>query len=871
MTSPKHTPPKWADNFLAWFCSSDYLEEVQGDIHEMYRRNVEELGKKRANRRFIWDVFQFFNYGTIKGSQKWKPYTPHLAMYANFFKTALRSFSRNKAFTLLNVLGLTLGLSSSILIGLWVYDELTYDSYLPGTEHVFQVMTNMLSGDELETWVETPLPLAALVDSMIPEVEEAAYMWASEGEGLIEFGDKSFKEKGLRCGENIFSVLPFPFIEGDPSTALRSPNGIVISEVLATKLKGPRWRKQSLLGETLTLDKDREVQVMGVFQAPPQNATHQVDFLIPIKENDHWGNYNYRTYIKVLPNADLAKAEEKINRLYQEKKEVHSPEGNHWDRGEGLFLHAFQKVYLYSRFENGKVTGGGRISYVRILGIAGFVILLIACVNYMNLSTAQSLKRAKEIGVRKVIGAKKGHLISQFTLEALLLTFFSIGLALLLVQGSLPFFNSLIGKSLSLSFESLYTWLALGVFGLITGLFAGSYPAFFLSSFNVLSVLKGVNRFSFSNLLLRKGLVVFQFTISILLIISTLGIHLQLSYFRSKNLGYNRDQVLYKYLSGDEMEKKDALKAELAKSSNIKNFSFTSSPMLWPNRRTSDPSWKGKDPNGSQVFSILYTDEQFVPTFDISLLSGQNFSPELRADTTQFLVNELAAEVMEMSEPIGKVIQIGEDHEGPIVGVVKNFHQNSLHVPMEPLIIEYQPEWAFLLMVKSHSSEINRTITDLETLHAKFSPGTPMEYYFLDQEYEKLYKSEQVVGTLTSFAAGLAIVISCLGLFGLALFTTKARTQEISIRKVLGASIFQITQLLTQDYVRLIMYSLLIAIPLSVYLLQQWLSQFAFQTELKLWIFISSGLLIILIAFLSIFHQAFQTALTNPAEHLHAE
>ncbi|MEM6633384.1 MAG: ABC transporter permease [Bacteroidota bacterium] len=870
-TSPN--PPKWANRFLTWFCSSDFLEEVQGDIYETYYRNVEVLGKKRANRRFVWDVLRFFNYSTIKGNNGWKRYNPNLAMYGNYFKSAFRNFSRNKAFTFLNVLGLTLGLTSSLLIGLWVYDELTYDTYLPETERVHQVMANMPSGDEMETWIETPQPLAGLVDSLIPEIDQATYMWAWEEESLIEFGDKSLKEKGIKCGSNFFEVLPFPFVQGDPRQALVNPDGIVISESFASRLKGPDWYKQSLLGETFILNQEHEVQVSGVFKDIPPNATHKVDFFVSVdKTNDHWGNYNYKTYIKVLPNADLVEVEQKIFQLYKEKKEMGDPGMIDWDSGVGIFLHPFRKMYLYGKFENGKAVGG-RISYVRILGIAGLIILLIACVNYMNLSTAQSLKRAKEIGVRKVIGARKAHLVSQFTIEALLLTFIAVGMALFLTQWLLPGFNSLIGKKLHIGYESLTTWTLLLTFGLITGLLAGSYPAFFLSSFKVLSILKGTNRFSFSNLLLRKGLVVFQFTISLLLIVCTLGVHLQLSYFRSKDLGFNRSQVIYKYLTREEMKQKEALSAELAQSPYIKNYTFTSSQMIRPNRRASDPSWKGKDPQNSQVFTILYTDDQFVNTFDIPIVKGNNFSPEIRTDSVKatFLINEMAAEIMGMEEPIGELIDMGGYYEGPIVGVVKDFHQNSLHLPIEPMVIENKPEYAFLLMVKSQSGAVGRSLKDLETIQKKFSPDIPMEYFFLDQEYEKLYKSEQVVGTLSSFAAALAIIVSCLGLFGLALFTTKTRTREISIRKVLGASLLQITNLLTKDYLQLIVLSLALAIPLSLYFLQQWLNQFAFQTELKPWIFIVSSLMVLFVSFLSVFQQALQTALTNPAEHLHGE
>ena len=829
------------------------------------------MGVRQARKRFIWDVLRFFNYGTIKGNRTWNLYLTTLPMYTHFFKSAFRNFSRNKAFTFLNLLGLTLGLVSSMLIGLWVYDELTFDHYLPETDHVYQVMSNLPSGDGLETWVETPQPLASLVDSLLPEVRRGAFTLAWQEDHLLKLGQNTFKEKGLQGSQHIFEVLPFSFIQGDPAVALEDPDAIVISGELATKLMGPEWHTRSLMGTTLQLDEDQEVKVTGVFERMPSNATHQVDFFIPVrKKGDHWGNYNYKTYLSLLPETDIKDLEKKVQALYREKKEERDPGMIDWDSGVGVFLHSFQDVYLYSNFENGK-PAGGRIYYVRTMSLAALVILLIACINYMNLSTSQSLRRAKEIGVRKVIGARKKHLISQFILEAVLLTLGAIGLSLILVHYLLPPFNSLMGKEIHIDYANPSNWMVLGMFALLTGLLAGSYPSFFLSSFQVSSVLKGMGKYSFSSVLLRKGLVVGQFVISLALIIVTLGIHLQLSFFQSKNLGYDREGVVYTYLSGEEMNQKEAMASLLEQSPYIDHFSFTSSTMLTPNRRTSDPSWEGKDPNLNQVFSVLYTDNRFIETFDIPLTKGRNFSPKIGADKQSFLINELAAEVMGMEDPIGKTLDMGGFYEGPIVGVIQNFHQNSLHIPLEPIVIENQTDYSFILMVKPLASKMDRTLADLKKIHEQFSPKVPFEYHFLDQGYDQLYQSERMVGTLTSWAAGIAIIISCLGLFGLALFTSETRTREISIRKVLGATLFQITQLLTQEYTRLILISIGIAIPLSIYILKGWLDQFAYQTELKPWIFIASGVSILLISFLTIAYQALRMALANPVEHLYAE
>lgn len=878
MVEKKANIPPCADRFLRWYCDPDLLEEVQGDVYEMFDREVVEIGERKAKRRFVWRVMRFFNYSTISGNRSFDIFIFQQAMYIHYIRSSWRYLSRHKHFTMLNIVGLTVGLVSSIFIGLWVHDEMTFDQFLDESDQVYLVRTNFFTGEELETWYTSARPLAALVDSVIPEVEVATNMYGYESVQTVGKGNIAFKERGAEAEENLFEVLPYPFLQGNPQVALVEPKSIVITETLADKLYGANWESQNIIGSSLTLDRQAIYQLTGIIQDIPLNASQQFSFILSYDQSKsqrqsqqrEWDDINYRTYVKIPPSSDVATVEQRINKLYQKNMEETFPGDINWENGDGIFLQAYHDMHLYGQFENGQVKGG-RIHYVFLLGAVACLIVLMACINYMNLSTAQSIKRAKEIGVRKVIGAHKKQLIIQFIFEAWMITGLAFFLAILVVELLIPQFNIFFQKSVNIPYQNpLLISGILGSWGIL-GLLAGSYPAFFLSSFQPKRMLQGGLQTFSHNILVRKALVVVQFTISMIIIVSSLGIYFQLSYIEHKSLGFNRDYVLYRDLSDEEKDKREAFEQELKSVLGTDNITFGSSNMLHPDLRSSAANWEGKDSRDMQIFDITFIDDQFLSVMDIELIEGRNFSSAYGRDSTNFIINESAARIMGMQHPVGQPLALWQDWQGRIIGVVKDFHQNSLHVPIAPMILCYRPELTNYLFVKSSADHLQSSIETIEKVYDSFQFGAPLSLEFLDQEFAKLYVSEQTFSKLSFFATILSLFISCLGLFGLSLYAAETRNKEMSIRKVLGASMTQIVLLFLKDYVQLIVISILIAIPLGVYLLDLWLNQYAYKIDVGPYLFVIGGAALSILSIIVLAYQAIRTAITNPVEYLHMD
>ncbi len=865
--------PQWADRFLQWYCAPDLLEEVQGDIYEMFKRNSEEVGIEKARKRFIWDVIRFFTYSTIKGNRTIHWYSSNVPMYKNYIISAFRYFKRQKVFTLLNILGLTIGICSSICIGLWVYDEWTYDRFLPDSENIYLIRTNFFTGDKLETWYTSPRPLGAIIDSVIPEVVETENMWGYPEDHYVGLGERHFQMKGKEAGKNIFKVFPFPFLQGNPHTALSEPNSIVISATSATKLFGPDWNEKVLIDTLLSLNQQSSFKLTGIFEDIPTNSSFSWDYLLSYGDYSNlrdWDDINYQTYVKIDHEVEVEKVEEKIAQIYREQMEAAFPNEINWDMGNGAFLQAFHRVHLYSNFEHGQESGG-RILYVRLLAIIAGMILLIACINYMNLSTAQSIKRAKEIGIRKVIGAKKTQLVVQFMIEALMITFLALLFAVGLVHLLLPSLNAFFSKSITIAYTDTQLWVTLILLWVGISLIAGSYPAFFLSTFRPVRIMKGIQSFSITNLLLRKGLVVFQFTVSMLIIIFTLGIYFQLTYIKQKNLGFDRSYMIYRDFSEEEREKMDAYMTELRQKIGSDKVALCSTDMLSPNLRSANPSWEGKDPNKLQLFTINFVDQPFLEMIDIQLIDGRFFSATFAGDSNNFIINETAANIMNMQDPVGQSMTMWGDQTGTIIGLVKDYHQNSLHVPIDPMIICLKPAYANHIFIKATAGNMQKTIQQFEAVYRDFGFSAPFEYQFLDEQFEALYESEQKYGTLTILSAALSILISCLGLFGLAMFAAETRTKEISIRKVLGATVPNIIVLFSKDYVKLVFIAVGISVPLGIFGLDQWLNQYAYKMNMSPWIFITAGGVLVLLALGAVIYQAIRSALALPSDYLRAD
>nr|WKN35197.1 ABC transporter permease [Tunicatimonas sp. TK19036] len=790
-------------------------------------------------------------------------------MFKNYLRTTFRHLARYKGFTIINLFGLTLGMACSLFIYLWVHDEVSTDRFHENTDRLYRVMVRGQFGNqEIEVGSSTQYPLEAALEKDFPEIEHVvSRTW--EMDELFREGDQLFKKKGIYASAEFFEVFTYPLLLGDPHQALADPSYGTISEDLATTLFGSDWRSQDdLLGRTINYREDASFTLMGIFAHPPSESSLQFDFVLPIVgwakargETDHWGNYNYQQYALVAPETDIEALNEKIAPTITR---YHEYVRNDPNIKLNVFLYPLKDMHLYGSFENGEVSGG-RIEYVRIFSVVAILVLMLACINFMNLATAKSARRAREIGVRKAVGASKQSLISQFLGESLMLSLLAAVVALGLIFLLLPAFNAMTSKSLSLPFDQPLFWVIVVVLIGLTALLAGLYPAFFLSSFKVTTIFRGNLKFGLQGVILRKGLVMVQFVLSLLMIIATLVVHWQTRYMQHMKLGIDKEQVLSFGIGNDE-----AIRNELLQQKGIEKLTFVDSNPISIWSSTSDPEWEGMQPEDRHSFTILTTDDQFLDAMQVPLSQGRNFNPDLSNDTLNYLINETAARIMGFNDPIGKSLSFwGQD--GQIVGVVKDFHLRSLHNEIPPLIIRYHPTQTWIALTKIQSEHTREVIADIEALYHRHYPDDLFEYQFLDDAYQRMYSNEETIGQLSNTFAILAIVIACLGLIGLASYAAARRTKEIGIRKVLGASVRSILWLLSQDFLQLVFIALIVAIPVANYLLADWLASYPYRIDLSWWLFALPGLLIILLALLVVSGQSFRTARTNPAKALRSE
>ncbi|QDK83685.1 FtsX-like permease family protein [Spirosoma sp. KCTC 42546] len=793
-------------------------------------------------------------------------------MIRNYVKIAWRNLTRNKAFSIINVAGLALGMACSLLILLWVQDERHVDSFHANGQHLYQVYERQYFDGKVYASYFTQGVLADELKRSIPDVQYASSLeWPVST--TFEAGSKINKLSGTFAGADFFRMFSYPFLRGTPETALSQPAGIAISRKMAEQFFGS---PDKAIGKSIRYENKEDLQITAVFENLPVNSSVQFDFLRPwtdfIKENDWaktWGSTDPVTYVQLRPDgagrpADALRVEAKIKDFIY--KYVPKNKGFLVELG----LQPYSEKYLHSNFKNGQLDGG-RIDYVRLFSIVAVFILLIACINFMNLATARSAKRAKEVGVRKVVGAARLALMGQFIGEAMLLTTISMSIALLLVALLLPAFNTLTGKLLTIPYnEPIYWAILLGLL-VLTSFVAGSYPALFLSSLNPIRVLKSSIRFSSGTTFFRQGLVVFQFGLSVLLIVGTIVIYRQMNYMQTKNLGYNRENLIYIPIEGDLAQKYDLFKEEADRTTGVLAVSRMRESPTGIGHHVDDISWSGKDPNLRTAFANTVVGYDFVKTLNLQLKEGRDFSSNFGTDSLSFLINETALAKIGYQHPIGKPLDWGGYH-GKIIGVLKDFHFNSMRQAIEPLIIrlEKQSRWGTIL-VRAESSKVKEVISNLEKLSKELNPKTPFTYQFSDQEYANLYRSELVVSQLTNSFALLAIFISCLGLFGLATFTAEQRTKEIGVRKVLGASVTSVVALLSTDFLKLVLLAILLASPIAWWAMTNWLEGYMYKIDIEWWMFALAGLLAIVIALLTISFQSIKAALMNPVRSLRSE
>ena len=802
-------------------------------------------------------------------------------MLKHNIKLTFRSFQRNKTSFLINLIGLSTGLACALLIYLWVNDEMSMDKFHDRDSQLYQVMLNLDFKNEIKTSDRTPVPLAEALVKELPEVETAVsvndfFNWRSDG-GILSNKDQQVKVDGIHSSEDFFNVFTFPLIEGEKDNVLVDKNGIVISESLAIKFFKTT---ENVVGKTLDWSHrgyDGTFQIAGVFQDIPKNSTIQFDVIFHLqllKDNDEWaGNWtgNYaQTYLILNENVDVNQVNQKIDSFLSAKNE-------HLTYHQ-LFLQQYSSKYLNNNFENGELAGGRKI-YVHLFSLIALFILLIACVNFMNLSTARASLRMKEIGIKKTIGATRGNLMIRLLGESVLLSFLALILAVVIVMFFLPQFNEITDKQLDLSLNPILISSTLSI-TFITGFIAGIYPAFYLSGFKPSSVLKGKLDISFGEKWIRKGLVVFQFTLSVIFIVGLLVIDQQIKLTQTKYMGYDRNNIisfqwkekLYDAWSGlSDVNNNDQFFTfldELKKVSGVVHATNMKGNILTNIYGQGGVRWNDDESQESANVKSPIVGVNFMKTLGIELIAGRTFSKEHRDDYSKLIINESAAKMMSFENPVGKKIRMNGDDE--IVGVVKDFHYGSLYNNIEPLIFRFDPNSGHVLVKIQKGTEKN-TIGKINQLYQKFHKIHPFEFTFMDEDYQAIYESETRVADLSKYFSGLAILISCLGLFGLAMFTTERRKKEIGIRKVLGSSVFGIVRMLTSDFTKTVLLAICISIPVSYIIAQKWLDNFAYNITLAWWLFLIPALAVLIIAWLTVGLQTVKAASVNPVESLKNE
>ena len=790
-------------------------------------------------------------------------------MIRNFFTLAYRNLSRNKVFSTINIAGLAIGMASAIMIGLWIQDEMQFDRFHTKEDRLFMVYRAENDGGVVKAINYTPKILGPTLKAGYPEIEDAV-RWSNTN-FLITVGDHHFNMPGNFTDSGFLQMFSFPMLEGNPKTALSQPGNMVITESTAKKLFG----KEPALGKQVRIDSVDLFTVSGVLRDLPANTQFKFEYLLPWSymkkigwDDEYWQNNSVQTFYTLKKGISASAFDSKIKNLVKNHtRQDHTPSTSE------LFGHPAAQWHLYSRFENGKPSGG-QIETVRMFIIVAGFILLIACINFMNLSTARSEKRVKEVGIRKVVGAPKSMLLWQFLAESVLFSFIAGLLALLLVEISLDAFNQLVNKKLFLDFRNIRFWATCCGFILFTGVLAGSYPAFYLSSFQPIKVLKGYFNAGRKGATPRKFLVVIQFSFAIILIISTVIVERQILFAQNRDSGYKKDNLVYNYMQGDAGKNFQLIRNELLNSGAVTSVARTSGPMTRHWADTWGFQWPGSTEADLKTdFNYFGTDDHFVQTMGLTLMAGRdiNVSAYL-TDSNAMLLNESAVKIMRLNDPVGKIIRI-DNSSYHVVGVMKDFILESPYAPVAPMIVAGPAGMGYYIlnMKLNPANEVSDNLKKMEAVFHKYNPAYPFEYNFVDEEYASKFANEKRTGKLAALFAGLTIFISCLGLYGLASFMAENRIREIGIRKVLGASVFSITSLLSKDFLKLVMLSFFIAAPIAWWAMHNWLQSYSYRTTESWWIFAIVLLLSLMITFLTVGFQSIKTAMMNPAKSLRSE
>jgi len=759
-------------------------------------------------------------------------------------------------------------MASAMLILLWIENEVSHDRFHEKTDRIYTVNNRDKFNGELWAWNTTPKILGPTLKHEYPDVEEAVR--TSNETFLFTVGDKHLSVRGYFTDPGFLKVFSFPLLEGNAATALNEINNVVITQKLAIKLFG----NENAIGKVIRIDSSDNFTVTGVMKDLPNNTVFDFEYLLPwtymskLGWNDSsWGNNSIKTFLLLKPGVSMDAFNAKINKVT-----INHTKGSEYEATTQVFVQPLKDYWLYSKSENGQYVGG-RVETVKLFGIIAAFILLIACINFMNLSTARSEKRAKEVGINKVVGAKKGFLITQFIGESVLLSCFAFILALIMVEVSLPAFNNLVEKELYIDFTNIYYCLFALAFILITGILAGSYPAFYLSSFQPVKVLKGTFKASNALVTPRKILVVLQFTFAITLIICTIIVERQIKYAQDRDAGYVKDKLVYSFIQGDVDKNYQLIRNELISNGAAVAVTKSMSPIT---QRYSDGwgwKWPGSTPSDDKTdFVRMASDADFVKTMGVKLVDGRDIDVyTYPTDSTAMLLNEAAVKIMRLKDPIGAVVE-ADGEKWHVVGVLKDFIYQSPYEKVQQLAVMGPKSWFNVIHYKLNPA--NSTAKNLqlaETVFKKYNSQYPFDCKFVDETYAVKFKEEQRTGTLAALFAGLTIFISCLGLFGLATYMAENRIKEIGVRKVLGASVFGITALLSKDFLKLVIVSIMIATPIAWWAMSAWLKTYTYRTDIEWWVFLMAGLLSVAVAVITVSYQSIKAAIANPVKSLRTE
>ena len=865
--------PSFPLRLLKWLCKPEYHSDIEGDLIELYDRRVAKFGKRKAKILLLKDVLFLLRPGIIRPLELNENLNTS-AMFRSYFKVGWRNLLRYKGYSAINISGLAMGMAVALLIGLWMYDELSFDTYHPNHDRIAQVMQHQVFNGSISTGISMPAVMGEEIRNVFGTDFKHVLQSSWNSDHTLAHGDKIFSKSGSFMEPGVTELLSLKMVAGTRD-GLKDMNSILLSESVAKSYFGER----DPINKILRIDNKADVTVTGVYEDLPDNTSFRnLKFILPwdlylnmnpwIEEKENpWGSNFTQTFVQIADHTNMDQVSSKIKDVKANK--IPDDIRSKYNLNPVVFLHPMNKWHLYSDFKNG-INTGGAIGNVWLFGITGAFVLLLACINFMNLSTARSEKRSKEVGIRKSIGSARGQLIMQFFSESIMISLFALCAAMILVVLILPAFNMIAEKNISVPWTDPSFWLIAIGFSVVTGLFAGLYPALFLSSFQPVKVLKGTFKVGRFASLPRKVLVVMQFTISITLAIGTMVVYKQIHHGQNRPLGYTRDGLISTSINEERHKHFEVIRKELKDTGVIVEMAESGSPPTEHWNTNGGFDWEGKDPNQGVDFPNNTVSYDYGKTIGWEIKEGRDFSRDFASDSTAFILNESAVKFIGLKDPIGKVIR-WEGNPYTIIGVVADLLVQSPYRPVRPSLFHLSTNHNVLILKINPEISTAEALGKIEIVFKKYDPSSPFRADFADNEFAKKFGNEKRIGTLAAFFATLAIFISCLGLLGLVSFVAEQRTKEIGIRKILGASVANLWQMLSKDFVVLVLLSSFISIPLAYHYLNYWLQAYEYRTEIPWWIFAGSCSGALIITFVTVSFQSAKAAMMNPVKSLRSE